>query len=79
MCTCGCGLSAEVAHDPTQAFKVDTFICRAGRAIAKVRRAAEDKHKDDEGWGDALFFYAEPVDDTPPPQRVRPTQRSEEA
>lgn len=72
MCTCGCNLPIEVAHDPEQAFKVDTFKCAAGRAIARRRREVEEQHKNDadDSWADGVFFYAEPVEvDTaaPPP------------
>lgn len=69
-----------VAHDSTQPFKVDTYTCHAAKAMAKVKRAAEEKaekSKRPEGWKDGLHYYVVPFDvenDEPPTPPSRPTR-----
>jgi hypothetical protein len=66
ICKCGCGLPIDVAHDPKQGFSIDRIVCRAGKAIAKVRRADEAQAKAaqrPEGWDDGLHYSATPVTD----------------
>lgn len=62
LCTCGCNLPREVAHDSQQTFVVDTIRCHARRALTRVQRADDDKHEKDQspGWDDGLFYYVRP-------------------
>lgn len=70
MCPCGCGNQLDVALDETQAFKVDTFTCRARKAIEQVKRTdKKSKEKGPEGWSDGMTWFAVPVDDNRPTQK----------
>lgn len=64
LCKCGCGRPASEAYDPKQIYKVDSFTCVAGRALAIARKRDEDQAKRDkkpEGWDAGRHYYAEPV------------------
>lgn len=71
ICGCGCGLPVAVSHDPDQPFKVDSIVCRAGKAKAEVERAEREKHeKDPDGvWADGRRWYVVPVDDDRPAEQ----------
>lgn len=73
ICQCGCGLPVDVAFDDAQAFKVDTIVCRAGKAKAQVERKTREAHeKDPNGaWSDGLYHYVVPVDDDRPAEKRR--------
>lgn len=45
ICPCGCGQPIDEASDPNRAFRVDTHICYARRAIERFRDKAEQKAK----------------------------------
>lgn len=49
LCKCGCGLPMSIAHDPTQAFLVDTWVCYAGRAKTRKERDWKKANSDDKG------------------------------
>lgn len=64
ICGCGCNQPVGEAYDPKQPYKVSSFTCNAGRAIAIVRKRDEDeakRAKKPEGWNAGLHYYAEPV------------------
>jgi hypothetical protein len=64
LCKCGCGQPASEAYDPTQVYKVDSFVCQAARAIELgkkeiAKKAEQDRWK--KGWEIGRHYYAEPV------------------
>jgi hypothetical protein len=64
LCRCGCGRPASESYNPQAVYKVDHFVCSAGRAIEQVRRRDQEQAKKDkkpEGWNDGRHYYAEPV------------------
>ena len=65
ICGCGCGQPLRVARDNTRLFRVDSFVCGAGRALAKVQRDEADqaeKTNRPDGWRDGRHYYVEPVE-----------------
>lgn len=66
LCPCGCGLPAVKAHDEHAGFVVDTFTCRARKAIAQQKRKDEGEAKKNQlgtGWDDGRYYYAVPHED----------------
>lgn len=69
----------DVAHDKTRVFKVDTYTCQAGKAMAKVSRDAAEKAKQSkkpDGWNDGLHYYVVPVDPEDLPERPTAATRA---
>lgn len=58
LCSCGCGLPREVAHND-QPFRVDSFKCYASRAIRLAKEKLHKKHPDE--WFEDRHFFASPV------------------
>ena len=70
LCPCGCGNPIAVASDPSQPFRIESYVCRAKKAVKQVDRMNAAKNKDaPEGWDDGLTYYAVPVDDDRPPEQ----------
>lgn len=60
----------EIAHGDAP-IVIDKFVCNAGRALERHRRAESDKNKNaPEGWNDGLHYFARPVD----PERDKPAR-----
>ena len=53
VCSCGCGVWAEDAHDPERRWVVDTVTCYAAKALAKYR--------DDEKPGVGVLLAVRPA------------------
>lgn len=54
------GLTQDVAYSDRPFIVHSDVINYAARAIAKVRAADSEKHKDDDGWMDGRRYIAQP-------------------